>query len=254
MIPDTQVKPGINMHYLACIGQYIADCKPEVIVHIGDHFDLPSLSSYDRGTKKFEGKRLNEDIEAGIIGMNLILSPIKAVQDAELAEFGEVRWKPKMVFTIGNHEERLMRHVNYNPELAGLVSYDDFKLAENGWEVYDFLEPAVVNGVTYIHYFPNSMTGKPLGGSALNCLAKVGRSVSMGHKQTLDIALRICGITGLQTRWLTAGASYPHFEGYKGHVGNKHWRGVIRKHKVSQGGYNLMEIDLDYLEERFLTK
>jgi hypothetical protein len=38
MIPDTQCKPDIDMSYLDWLGQYIADKKPEVIVHIGDHY------------------------------------------------------------------------------------------------------------------------------------------------------------------------------------------------------------------------
>ena len=58
MIPDTQCKPNIDMSYLSWVGQYIVDKKPEVIVHIGDHADMPSLSSYDKLLK--------------VIGYNLI--------------------------------------------------------------------------------------------------------------------------------------------------------------------------------------
>jgi len=251
MIPDTQVKPDIDMSYLRWVGQYIAKKKPDVIIHIGDHFDLPSLSSYDRGTRKAEGNRLHFDIEAGILGMNILLEPIAQVQAAELMEFGEVKWKPKMVFTIGNHEERLMRHVNYNPELDGFVSYDDFKLEENGWEVYDFLEPAVVNGVTYCHFMANPMSGKPYGGAALNVLKQVGESFTMGHKQTLDIATRALPASGRQQWAIIAGSCYTHHEEYKGYQGNHHWRGIVVKHQVNDGDYNPMFIDLNWLEEKY---
>lgn len=250
-IGDLQVKPNINMSYLSWIGSYLAAKKPEVIINIGDHFDLPSLSSYDKGTKGAEGKRLSEDIEAGIVGMNLLLRPIADVQAQELEEFGEVRYKPKMVFTVGNHEERLMRHINFNPELAGLVSYDDFKLKENGWEVYDFLEPAMVHGVTYIHYQPNPMTGKPYGGSAANILGKVGESFCMGHKQTLDAATRFLPCSGRQQWGIILGAGYPHDEGYKGYTGNKHFRGMAMLHQVKNGSFNPSFIDLEYLEKRY---
>jgi hypothetical protein len=251
LIPDTQVKPDIDMDYLEWVGEYIVHKQPDVIIHIGDHFDLPSLSSYDKGTKKAEGKRLNDDINAGIVGMNLLLKPLYDLQQGQLSLYGEIKYKPQMVFTIGNHEQRLMRHVNSNPELDGLLNYSAFKLEEMGWDVYDFLEPAVVDGVCYIHYFPNPMTGKPLGGTALNRLNKVGHSVTMGHQQSLDMATRTNPITGVQEWWLTCGACYPHDEGYKGYTGNKHFRGVVMKHQVRNGGYSPMVVDLSYLERKY---
>lgn len=251
MVPDTQVKPNIDMSYLSWVGQYIAEKKPDVLIHIGDHFDLPSLSSYDKGTKKAEGKRLDDDIAAGIEGMNLLLQPVADLQAAELKKYGEVRYKPKMIFTIGNHEERLMRHVNANPELAGLVGYDNFKLKENGWEVYDFLEPAVIHGVTYIHFMPNPMSGKPYGGAAANILGKVGESFCQGHQQKLDVATRFLPASGRQQWAIVAGACYDHFEGYKGYTGNKHWRGVVVMHQVKRGTFNPMFVDLEYLKGRY---
>lgn len=250
MLPDLQVKPGINTDYLKWHGEYLAAKKPDVIINIGDHFDLPSLSSYDKGTKRAEGKHLVEDIEAGIKGMNLLLKPIADLQAKELEEYGEVKYKPKMIFCIGNHEQRLERHLNANPELTDLLSYADFKLEENGWEVYDFLEPAVVNGVMYIHYLPNPMTGKPYGGTAQNILSKAGCSVTMGHAQKLDIATRHLP-TGQQQWLIVCGAGYPHKEGYKGYTGNHHFRGLIVKHNVENGNYNPMIVDLKYLENKY---
>jgi len=51
VIPDTQVKPEHSVKHLRWAGQYAADKKPDVIIHIGDHWDMPSLSSYDVGTR-----------------------------------------------------------------------------------------------------------------------------------------------------------------------------------------------------------
>ena len=56
VIPDTQVKPGCPIEHLKWAGQYAVDKKPDVIVHIGDHWDMPSLSHYDKGTTSFEGR------------------------------------------------------------------------------------------------------------------------------------------------------------------------------------------------------
>jgi len=253
VIPDTQCKPNINKDYLRWYGEYIAKKMPDVIVHLGDHADFESLSSYDKGKKSAEGKRVQKDIEASIEGMNLLLNPIKELQDSQKKLFGAVLYKPRMVLTLGNHEERLMRHVEANPELEGFLSYDNLRYREMGWEVYDYLEPVEIDGITYIHYFPNPFTGKPYGGSALNILQKVGGSFTQGHKQTLDVATRTLH-TGEQQWAIICGASYPHDEKYKGYCGNKHWRGIIVKHNVKNGSYDPLFVAIDYLKERYSHK
>ena len=76
VIPDTQVKPNCPTDHLRWAGLYAVDKKPDVIIHIGDHFDMPSLSSWDVGKKSFEGRRYMDDIEAGISAMHLFMDPI----------------------------------------------------------------------------------------------------------------------------------------------------------------------------------
>lgn len=160
-IPDTQCKPDIDMDYLEFVGKYIVNRLPDVIIHAGDHFDMPSLSSYDRGTKKAEGKRVSNDIIAGIEGMNKLLKPLYDYQQKQLKKDGKITYKPRMVFTLGNHEERIVRHVNANPELDGFLGYENLRLEAMGWEMYDFLKPVIINGVTYCHFMSNPMSGKP---------------------------------------------------------------------------------------------
>ena len=65
VIADTQCKSEEDLDYMLWVGKYIAYKKPDIIVHIGDHYDFPSLSSYDKGKSSSEGRRLNNDIEAG---------------------------------------------------------------------------------------------------------------------------------------------------------------------------------------------
>lgn len=254
MIPDTQCKPDIDMSYLEWLGDYIVDKRPEVIIHIGDHADMPSLSSYDKGKGKAEGKRVQKDIEASIEGMNRLLRPLKELQDKQREETGKVQYKPKMLITLGNHEERIMRHVNDNPELEGFLSYDNLRYKEMGWEVYDFLKPVVVNGVSYCHFMANPMSGKPYGGMAMNVLKNVGESFCMGHKQTLDVATRFLPASGTQQWAIIAGAYYEHDEGYKGYQGNHHWRGIVVQHNVKGGSFNPMFVDLAYLKRRYSKK
>lgn len=251
VIPDTQAKEGIDLSYLRWIGHYIVDRKPEAIIHLGDHGDMPSLSTYDRGTRGAEGKRVTIDLNAAIRGMEELLKPLWDYQQKELEIYGEIRYKPYMLLCLGNHEFRLQRHIDTNPELHGLLSYDSFLYGDSGWIVADYQEPRIVNGVTYCHFMANPMTGKPYGGTALNILKNVGESFTQGHKQCLDVATRNLPSSGRQQWAIIAGAAYPHAEGYKGYGGNHHWRGIIVKHGVKDGSYNPMFIDLDYLKKRF---
>jgi hypothetical protein len=253
VIPDTQVRPGISLDYLRWIGQYIVRKQPDVIVHIGDHADMPSLSSYDKGKRTAEGKRVSEDIQWSIGGMAALLEPLRKLQKQQ-KEAGEVVYNPRMVLTLGNHEDRINRHVDANPELHGFLSIADLKYVEMGWEVVPFLTPINIDGVSYCHYFPNVMTGKPLSGTAQNMLKTIGESFTMGHRQTLDVTTRFLPSSGKQQWGMICGASYTHDEHYKGVQGNKHWRGIVLKHNVRDGSYDPLFISMDWLEAEYGNK
>ena len=250
-IPDTQCKTGISLNYLRYIGEYIVRKKPDVLIHGGDHADMESLSSYDKGKKSAEGKRVSRDIEVAIEGMKALLKPLYDLQQKELEMYGEIRYKPRMVLTLGNHEDRITRYVNDTPELEGFLSIDSLKYAEFGWEVIPFLTPIEIGGVFYCHYFQNVMTGKPLSGTAANMLKVLGKSFTMGHRQQLDITTRYLQADGTQQYGLIAGACYEHEEHYKGVQGNHHWRGVVVKHRVKNGSYDPLFVSLDWLKEQY---
>jgi transposase-like protein len=250
-IPDTQCKPNISLDYLKWLGQYIIRKKPDVIIHAGDHADMESLSEYDKGKKSAEGKRVQEDINSAIEGMEALLEPLYNLQQAELEEFGEIKYKPRLILTLGNHENRINRYVDATPALHGFLSISDLKYEEFGWEVIPFLTPINVGGVHYVHYLQNVMNGKPLGGNAATMLKTIGKSFSVGHKQTLDVATRFLQVDGTQQWGLQCGSYYEHEEGYKGVQGNKHWRGVVLKHGVKNGSYNPCFVSIEWLREQY---
>lgn len=249
IIADTQVKPNHDLSYLSHIGQYIVEKQPDIIVHIGDHFDFESLSSYDRGKLSFEGRRLAADIDSGQRGMELLLNPLKALQARQRANKKAV-YSPRMIFTVGNHEDRFDRMCRDMPELEGFVGVETLGLEDHGWEVYPFLEPAEAEGIFFVHYLANPMTGKPYGGSATNQLQKVARSYVVGHKQTLDVAIKPT-IDGQMQIGIINGACYPHDEAYKGPQGNTHFRGLTVLHDAQDGFGDPMFVSLKYLDRKF---
>ena len=242
VIPDTQIRPDVPTAHLEWIGQYIADefaGEDLTIVHLGDHWDMPSLSSYDRGKKQMEGRRVVADIFAGNDGFALLDAPIAAVP----------RWSPRKVLLRGNHENRITRAIDSDPQLEGLLSLD--LLDSKDWEVHDFLEVVEVDGVSFSHYFYAPMSGRPYGGQNIDTRLKtIGHSFTMGHQQGLWYGLRTLP-SGAMHHGLVAGACYLIDEVYRGPQGNAEWRGIVVCNQVENGSYDPMFVSLDYLCRRF---
>lgn len=247
LIPDVQAKEEVPVEHLRWIGQLIVRKRPDVVIQIGDFSDLPSLGLYDKGTKSFEGRRYKKDIAAARLAMDTLLGPLRAYNKRR-RETKHSLYKPRLVLTLGNHEERIMRAVNHQPELEGIISYND--LPYEDWEVHDYLKPVIIDGVLYCHFLANPMSGKPYSGSALNQLAKAQHSFCVGHKQTLDVATYFSP-AGKQTWGIVAGACYLHTEDYKGWQGNHHWRGVVMLNDVKDGNFDPGFISLEYLKKRY---
>jgi hypothetical protein len=245
VIPDTQARAGVPTDHLRWVGQYVVDRKPDTVVHLGDHADMPSLSHW--GTKlEVEGLRYREDVDAANAAWVELNKPLLDY-NATKASWKEKQWWPRRVITLGNHEHRIRRCVEADPRLEGFMSVDDLDFL--GWEVVPFLEPINVDGMRYAHYWYNPMSGKPFGGTAQNRLQKIGHSFVMGHQQTLDVAVRF--VDGVSQWGIVAGACYLHDEGYKGPQGNAHWRGVIVLHEVADGQCDPMFVSLDYLCRKY---
>jgi hypothetical protein len=224
-------------------GKYIMTIRPDVIICMGDLWDMPSLSSYDAGKKASEGARYRNDIDAGNIAIDALLAPMRKYNKVR-ARNKKAQYKPELHFCIGNHEQRIVRHVNANPILEGALSYKDFNLT--GWKVHDFLQPVEIDGVTYCHYFAHPNTGKPYTGMMETRLKNIGFSFTQGHAQGKAQAERELP-NGKLLRGLSVGSFYLHDEAYRGPQAQKHWRGIIVKHEVHDGEYDLMEISVNYL-------
>lgn len=248
VIPDAQVKEGVPLDHLRWLGNYIVSKRPDIVVNIGDFADMPSLSSYDKGKKSFEGRRYSKDIQAAVEGMNALLGPLKALQHTQASNKKKV-YRPELHLTLGNHENRIARAVNDDPKLEGLISTKDLKYEEFGWTVHPFLEIVSIQGIAFSHYFVTGLAGRP--SSTANAqLNKAHASCVSGHQQGLQIA------TGKRAdgRLLTsviAGSFYLHEEEYLGAQGNNHWRGALMLHGCEDGQFDLNLLPMRYLKEKY---
>lgn len=246
IIPDTQVKYGLDFSYLRRIGQYIIDKKPDVVVHLGDFADMESLSSYDIGKKSFEGKRYIKDVESAKEAMQCLMSPLYEF-NKRAKKNKEKQYKPRLVLCLGNHEQRIQRAVENDPKLEGLIKYAD--LPYDDWEVHDFLKPVFIDGISYCHYFPTGIMGRPAT-SASAMVSKLHMSCIAGHQQGKQVAYgkRPDGST---ITCIIAGSCYEHDEMYLDHQSNNHFRGILLAHRVNNGCFDECFVSLDYLKERY---
>lgn len=248
VIPDCQVKAGVPLEHLTWAGEAICDYRPDVIVNIGDFADMSSLSTHDvKGSKYFEGLRYNIDVETTKLAMQMMLKPLRDLQDKQRESKHKV-YNPRMVLTLGNHENRISRAVNNNPMLDGLISTKDLGY-EADWEVSEFLHPVFINGVGFNHYFPVGAMGRPAASPAA-IISKLHMSAVVGHQQGRAVSYgkradgqSICAII--------AGSFYQHDEDYMDQLSNKHWRGLVVLNEVNDGAFDEMFLSMNYLKGKY---
>lgn len=249
VIPDTQVKPGQDYTFLNKLGHYLVEKQPDVIVQIGDWADMESLSTYDIGKRSFEGRRYKADIEASHEAMDALLEPLWTFNQ-KAKKNKEKQYKPRMVLTLGNHEARINRAVEDDPKLEGMLSIDDLRYKEYGWEVHGFLDVVIIENVAFSHYFVTGVAGRPASTAAAQ-LRKTNMSSVAGHQQGKQIAYATRA-DGTTITSIISGSCYLHDEAYMGAQGNKqHYRGFLMMHDVKDGAFDEMWVSLAYLDKKY---
>jgi hypothetical protein len=248
VLPDCHVKPNTPLDHLEWAGKWCAEKHVDHIVCLGDFADMESLSSYDVGKKSFEGRRYTVDIATAELGMYEFVMPI-AKERERLIRNKEKQWNPTFTMLLGNHENRINRAVNNDSKLEGLISVDDLKYHEWGWEVVPYLQVKVISGVAFSHYFVSGVMGRPVG-SARMLLTKHHMSCVAGHQQGRDIAFGQSA-DGKPMTAIISGSYYQHEEDYLTAQNNKHWRGVWMLNDVRNGSFDELPLSLDYLRRRY---
>lgn len=244
VIGDTQIRPGIegDLNPLIVVAQDIIRTLPNYIVHLGDHHDYPSLSSWDRNKNSFVERSYVEDTN---VANKAFLDFWLIIQKGFNAN---PDWNPKFIFIEGNHENRRHKALEEGPsqylDLLNIVRPD-----YTNWNVVQpFLKPYIINGICFIHYVPNEFTQRPIS-SAQQSLNKMHCSFVCGHKQTFDYAEAIT-LTGKRIQGLIMGACYYHNEDYRC-PNQPHYRGCAYLRNVIDGEFELEQRSLYSLKKKY---
>ena len=246
VIPDTHAHPNFHNKRAEWLGKLINDVKPDVVIHLGDSADMPSLSSYDRGTKAFQGRRYADDINAHL-DFNYRLWDIVRASKKRL---------PERYFLEGNHEHRIKKAINIQPELEGAISFDDLDLERFYDHIveYNGRSPGVVSvdGISYAHFFISGVMGKAIGGAhpAYSILAKGHGSATAGDLHLLSYECQT-GIGGKRLQGLVAGCYQDYDADWAGEANKLWWRGVIIKRGVDNGNYDPQFISIQQLRKEY---
>jgi hypothetical protein len=203
---------------------------------------MPSLSSYDKGKRSYEGRRYVKDIDAA----NESLMRFERVLEDYNRANPSTAYNPDKHITLGNHENRIERATELDAMLDGKLLLSDLQFEDRGWNVHPFLEVVELDGVSYSHYFVSGAMGRPVSSAAALLKAR-GGSATMGHVQKMDVAYH----PQTQRIGLMCGTCYLHDEAYLGPQGNEAPRQIIVKNEVREGRYDLMAVSLNFLKKRY---
>lgn len=233
IIPDSHAHPKYNNKRADWLGKFMLDIRPDVVINIGDMWDMPSMSLYEKGKASFHGRTYKADLDAGLEFDDRLWQPFRKAK----------KKIPYSVFCEGNHEFRLKRALDVTPELKDLISFKDFDLERNYNEVveYEGQTPGYtsIDGVHYAHYFISGVMGRPISGEhpAYSLVTKLGSSATCGHIHTTDYCVRN-DISGRRRMGLVAGVYQDYNSDWAGKINNLWWRGVIVKRNVKDGCYD----------------
>lgn len=237
VIGDTQSKPGVK-NPLIPIAYHICELRPRRVIHLGDHWDFPSLSYYDKGKKSHRVHSYKQDVDAG----NLAMAEFWMVIEQLWPDYStECAWD----ILEGNHEHRRERAMQYCED-KDLDYYTDNQPDYSNWhKVHPFLKIVKIEGINFCHYFQNLNSAHPIGTARQLCLKKHTSCIA-GHKQGFDYEEMMTDEGVIQC--MIVGSTYFHDEEYKAQS-NHHWRGTVVLYNLDgRGGYDFSRYSLDWLE------
>lgn len=139
---------------LTWLGRLASEHRPERVVQIGDWSTNDSVNQHDDNST--EAARYKPKIRDDLDNLT---------QSHQYFRRGIVDdYRPKLDVVLGNHENRLERFENANPESVGTYTLArDETFAQFGWRTRPYGELFYVEGVAFTHH-PTNGAGRAFGG------------------------------------------------------------------------------------------
>lgn len=249
VIPDIHCTPEEDNSRADWLSKFIIDTKPDIVINMGDQFDMASLSSYDKGKRAFHGKSFKRDLESGLEFHDRLWSPVKATK----------KKLPYRIVLEGNHEHRIERALDLSPELEGTIGFRDYDFDSYYNEVvrYSGGTPGIIElqGVLFAHYFISGVMGRPMGGKwpAKAILEANKQSSIQSHIHTLDFAKTVTQ-GGRAVNSAVVGCYHEKAPGWAGNISHFWVPGVAMLHDCEGGDFDFQWIGIKALKKAYKDK
>lgn len=171
-IGDSHDQPNIDKERFKWMGKHAAQMKPDRIVHIGDFASWDSMSTHEERGSHGHAQRPS------------FKTDLESCEEAMATFYKEISYLDiPQDMVAGNHEDRINRFENKNPETIGtLWTQFDEMTARYRWRVHAYGQWVMVDGVGFIHV-PMNIMGRPYGGqNSENQIANhATHSIVFGH-------------------------------------------------------------------------
>lgn len=239
--------PKVENDRFDWLGRFLYDVRPDYVVDLGDGADMRSLNTYDTTKPAFKSLQSYEkDIDWYNDAQERIRWPFKKAKVKRPTFFG----------FEGNHEYRIKKAVEHDPQLEGGRHGISFKhLNTNKWfdEYWEYSNsaPTIANidGVDYAHFISSGNYGTAMSGEhhAFNMLKKRLNSVTVGHSHKRNIYFR----DDAKAIGLVAGCYKGAPESWAGQSNDEWAYGVWIKRNIQDGYYDPQWVSMDVLEKEY---
>ena len=171
-IGDSHDSPSLDKDRFRWMGKHAAFMKPDRIIHIGDFASWDSMSTHEERGSYNHAQRPSFKTD---------LDSCEEAMSAFYKEISHLDIPQDM--TAGNHEDRINRFENKNPETIGTLWMQFEEMAARyRWRIHQFGQWLMIDGVGFIHV-PMNIMGRPYGGqNSENTIANhATHSIVFGH-------------------------------------------------------------------------
>lgn len=144
VLPDLQI-PNHDKESLKAVLKYVRNHTWDELIQLGDFFDFESISTHERGNfRGKEGSRIAEEYKEADKVLDSIISAARNKNK-----------KCKITIIQGNHDWRMERFIDENPQLANLIEPEHrLNFKERGVDYVRFWENGTYHRIgkaTFIH-------------------------------------------------------------------------------------------------------